>query len=243
MSEIDHETIIDRGLLSRRLLEINVVANDAQIECLAVHAEAVLERNKNLNLTRITEPTQVIRLHIADSATALEFIDASPPGGVADLGSGAGFPGVPVAILRDRPVTLVESVRKKASFLRELCEMLGLDMRVAGCRTEELTLEERERFAVVTARALCSLPSLVELAAPLLTINGVLVALKGSPTKEEIRSGEIAAKLCGFDPEEVARFVLPGGAEERTIFTYRLNRKPQVRLPRRPGMAQRHPLA
>ncbi|MDO9557664.1 MAG: 16S rRNA (guanine(527)-N(7))-methyltransferase RsmG [Coriobacteriia bacterium] len=234
---------VNRQVLRTALVAAGVTATDDQIGTLAAHAEAVLQRNRVLNLTRITLPADVIRLHIVDSATALAFVDTAPGGAVADLGSGAGYPGLVLAVLSDRDFTLVESVKKKAAFLREVSQDLRIDVSIVDRRAEELALDGRGMFAAVTARALSSLPSLVELAAPLLAKNGILVALKGAPTAEEVRAGERAARLCGLVPEEVHRVVLPGGSEVRTILTYRVDCAALVRLPRRPGMAQRQPLA
>ncbi len=216
---------------------------DLQFTKLVQHAEAVLRYNQQVNLTRIVLPSEVVRLHIVDSMLAVRFLAAAPEGPVADLGSGPGYPGIPLAILTGRQVTLVESVKKKAAVLREIIEELGIDVRVVDLRAEELALSERAAYAAVTARALSSLPALVELAAPLLARRGLLVSMKGSPSPEELQAGHNASRICGLAHEITESLVLPGGDEVRTIVTYRRAKSPQMKLPRRPGMAQRHPLA
>ncbi|MBN2822122.1 MAG: 16S rRNA (guanine(527)-N(7))-methyltransferase RsmG [Coriobacteriia bacterium] len=220
-----------------------LTVTNLQITQLVQHAEAVLRHNQKVNLTRIVLPSEVVRLHIVDSMLAARFLAAAPDGPVADLGSGPGYPGIPLAILTGRQVTLVESVKKKAAVLREITDELDIDVRVVDLRAEELALSERAAYAAVTARALSSLPALVELAAPLLAKRGLLVSMKGSPSSDELQSGRNAAMICGLAHETTERFILPGGDEIRTIVTYRRTKSPQMRLPRRSGLAQRHPLA
>jgi 16S rRNA (guanine527-N7)-methyltransferase len=236
-------TTIDTSRVAKCLKDAGFEPSERQVELLALHTQAVLERNQTLNLTRITEVDAVIRLHILDSVTILPFLAAAPSGDIVDLGAGAGFPGVPLAILQDRPVTLVESVKKKAAFLAEVCEELAIPARIVGLRAEELATREREAYAAVVARALASLPALVELAAPLLKKRGVLIAMKGSPSVEELESGDAAARMCGLKRGNLVRLKLSGGDEERTIVVYESVGRPRLKLPRRPGMAQRHPLA
>jgi 16S rRNA (guanine527-N7)-methyltransferase len=142
-----------------------------------------------------------------------------------------------------RPVSLVESVKKKAAFLERVVAELRLEATVHPIRAEELALELPEVFAAVTARALSSLPSLVELAAPLLQVGGVLVCMKGRVDEEEIARGDTAAALCGLQRESLEAVMVPGVEAQRTILSYRKLSAGRLRLPRRPGMAQRQPLA
>lgn len=223
------------------LLAVNVEASSGQAELIRAHSEAVLAANMQFNLTRVTSPQDVLSLHIGDSASALPYLNQSPPGNVADLGSGAGYPGVVLSILSGRHFVLVESVKKKATFLLQTTVGLGLDVEVEAVRAEELALTRPAGFSVVIARALSSLPALVELASPLLIVGGRLICMKGRPTSEELASGDAAAKLCGMRPLHVHPFDLPNG-ENRVVVEYERYGAVRQHLPRRPGTAQRQPL-
>ena len=210
------------------------------IDLLVQHARAVFETNASFNLTRITTTDEFIRLHIVDSLLPWTLLPFAAP--AVDLGSGAGFPGIPTSIVHGGPLWLCESVGKKARFLESCVEDLGLQCKVFCGRAEELALREPQRSNLVVARAVSSLAALVELAAPLLTTGGHLVALKGDPQPEELAAGERAAAVCGMQRLEVRAYTLPRGGERRALVVYERVREPSVRLPRRPGLAQHSPL-
>lgn len=209
------------------------------------HLKLVYRANASFNLTSITDSAAAIRLHIVDSLVGVPEVIKSPAGRLADIGSGAGYPGIPIAIVCHRRTTLFESVGKKANFLTETVNELKMGSRieVEGRRSEELSEPHRNRYSVVTARALSSLPSLLELASPLLAIGGELIAYKGQLDMGERRRGEKAAEILGFKFERERRVFLPTGGEERTIIVYSKTGEPGISLPRRPGLAQRRPLA
>ena len=213
----------------------------SQADLLVRHAAAVLETNRRLNLTRITDPDDVLLLHIVDSLTYLSRV-AALRGPIVDVGSGAGYPGVPLAIVTGQPVTLCESVGKKADFLTEVTGTLNLGVEVYAGRAEDLGAARRGGYGTVVARAVAGLPALIELSAPLLSLGGDLVALKGSPGVEESKAADVAAEACGLVLVASERYALPGGAADRTVYRYRKVAEPRIALPRRPGMAQRKPL-
>ena len=213
-----------------------------QADLLARHLQLVLEGNQRLNLTRITEPEEALRKHVLDSLAVARFVDDCQSGELADLGSGAGYPGIPLSIVTGRATTLVESITKKAVFLEAVVAELSLPASVAAVRAEELALVRPGAFSVVVARALTSLPSLVELAAPLLSPGGCLLALKGRLDAEEHDRGERAARIVGMRLLRTQGLNVPG-TEERHLVLYESVGRPQQRLPRRPGQAQRQPLA
>jgi 16S rRNA (guanine527-N7)-methyltransferase len=202
----------------------------------------VFEANQRFNLTSIHE-ADAVPLHVLDSCVAARCLEGAPAGQFADIGSGAGFPGIPLAILTCRPAGLVESVGKKARFLESVVEELCLKATVQPFRAEEVAEAHAGEFAAVTARALSALPSLVELAAPLLVRGGWLVCLKGAPEDEELQRGDVAARLCGLRRLGTELVRVPGVEGRRTVVTYERVGSPSVRLPRRNGMAQRAPLA
>lgn len=231
-----------RANIASGLEALGIAADAQQLALLAEHLEMVFEANETLNLTSI-DPVDAVALHVLDSATAAPFVMAAPEGAMADLGTGAGFPGVPLAILTGREVSLVESVKKKASFLALVVEALCLKATVHPIRAEELALEQRGAFSVVTARALSSLPSLVELASPLLRENGRLICLKGRMEDDELRRGDQAAALCGMVRLETQSVAIPGVEVARVIVVYERAGRSVRKLPRRIGLAQRQPLA
>lgn len=224
---------------------LGVEVDELSCGLLLRHLEHVLRANRSFNLTTITDSTEAVRLHVVDSLVAVPEIVSSPSGRLADIGAGAGYPGIPLALLCHRSTTLFESNGKKSTFLREVVRDLAIEERVeiAAHRSEELAEDQRGRSSIVTARAVSSLPSLLELASPLLQMGGRLVAYKGVVTAEERSRGEAAAGILGFESYSERRVFLPTGGEERTIITYAKIAEPGISLPRRPGLAQRRPLA
>ena len=159
-----------------------------QEEALRKHLHMVIEANKRTNITRIDTWEQGWLLHVEDSLAGVPEVSAAPAGKLADLGSGAGFPGIPLAITTDRPITLVESVGKKTTLLEGFVKELELQdkVQVFSGRAEQLAQLQPEGFSVITARALSSLPSLMELASPLLCQGGHLVCYKSSDIDSEL---------------------------------------------------------
>jgi 16S rRNA (guanine527-N7)-methyltransferase len=176
------------------------------------YLDLLLEANQTMNLTRITDRPQAELLHVADSLTVLPFLPAGEHR-LADLGSGGGVPGIPLAIARpDVRVLLIESTKKKAAFLRRAVEQLGLaNAHVSEDRVEDVARTgRREVFDVVTARAVALLPWLIEWAVPLLKKGGVLLAMKGERAAEEIVLSERAYKRLNASAPVATPIELPG---------------------------------
>jgi 16S rRNA (guanine527-N7)-methyltransferase len=192
--------------------------------------------------TSVHNPAQARNVHIADSLSALDVPGMREARRIADLGSGAGPPGLVLAIaLPDAEVTLVESARKKCAWMEATVERLGLDnVRVAWARAEEF---QGDPFDVVTARALGSLAVLCEYAAPLLRVGGVLVAWKGAVDAVEEADGLAAAEILGLERDSVLAVQPYPGSERRTLHVFRKVRATPDRYPRRPGMAAKRPLS
>ena len=191
--------------------------------------------------TAVHERAEVLNVHVADSLAGLEIEAVRVAGRIVDLGSGAGLPGLVLAIARpDAEVVLVESVGKKCSWLERTLEGLGLEnVRVACARAEEL---DEAPFDVVTARALASLPVLCEYAAPLLREGGSLVAWKAAVSAEEEAGGLHAAEVLGLERVEVRAVEPYRGSERRTLHVFRKVGPTPAGYPRRPGMAAKRPL-
>jgi 16S rRNA (guanine527-N7)-methyltransferase len=225
--------------------EMGLEVDRHKVDILVSYLDEVLIANESTNLTRVVESRSALRLHLLDSLTALPEINDAPSGVLLDLGSGGGFPGVPLAVATNRSAILLDSVSKKGKAVQTILEQLQLDdaIVVSSSRAEEYGEAHCGGAAVVVARAVSSLPSLVELASPLLMDGGLLVAMKGEPGDDELRSGARVARIVGFGEVRIRRLCLADGQESRTIISAVKERKSEVPLPRRNGMAQRSPLA
>ena len=191
--------------------------------------------------TSVRAPDVARDVHLADSLAGLEIDAVREAARIADLGSGAGLPGLVLAIARpEAEVVLVESVGKKCAWLERTVETLGLqNARVACARAEEL---DEPPFDVVTARAVAALPVLCEYAAPLLREGGVLVAWKGAVEAREEADGLHAATALGLEREGVRAVEPYPGSERRTLHVFRKVSPTPAGYPRRPGMAAKRPL-
>lgn len=243
MFHVKHGT--DHALSPEAIVEaasaVGYSLGTSQAVAIAVHAQLMLDANQHINLTRITEPSAVLRLHIVDSLAWLPTI-AGLHGPLVDIGSGAGYPGVPLAVALGLRVVLCESIQKKADFLRRVVAEIGLDAEVFAGRAESLAMDRGEFAGTVVARAVAPVASLVELAAPLLSVGGRLIALKGALRDQEIEQGQSAARICGLEAGSVARYRLPDGDEMRTVVEFVKIGRARIRLPRQLGKAQREPL-
>lgn len=210
-------------------------------EEMKTYLNKVLKANESINLTRVTDVQQAILLHLEDSLAVCEEFREAPDGMYADLGSGGGFPGVPLALAFNRKALLVDSVKKKMTAVDDILKEMKLDGLIKTCslRAEELALEQPEAFSVITARALTSLPSLMELASPLLKQEGVLIALK-SKEENEFENIQLENKL-GLRKIRERFYYLSDQETYRVVYVFEKYKEPEVKLPRRPGMAQKRP--
>ena len=208
------------------------------------YLEKVLSMNEKINVTRITEPGEAHLLHLEDSLSVLEELNAAPQGRYGDLGSGGGFPGVPLGIKTGRRTILVDSVKKKMAAVKEILDTLGLSDNISTYegRIEELATEQPGTFSVLTARALSSLDSLVELASPLLQMNGQLICLKAQVDANEIERAQNIEDMTGMKLISSREFILSDQNTFRTVLVFEKVNEPSVTLPRRIGMAQKRPL-
>lgn len=213
-------------------------------ELLDRYLDSILETNKTLNLTRITDKEQAKVLHIEDSLVALDEVNAAPDGLYGDLGTGGGFPGVPVAVCTGRETILIDSVKKKIKALDSVLHNLGLNDQVgvyAG-RIEDLALIKKNSFSVLTARALSQLSCLLELASPLLKKGGCLVCYKAQLSEDELNRALSIQELVGMKLVSRRSVVLSDGVTYREILVFEKNASPKIKLPRRVGLAQHDPL-
>ena len=201
-------------------------ASEKLAEKLSVLADFLEDAGGRMNLTAVTEPEAVVWLHLIDSLYAARLIsglEPSLPGkNIADIGSGGGFPALPVAAaLPDFSVCAVDSTEKKCAYIKDCAKRMGLDnVAVQAVRAEEFgRTSARESFAVVSARAVARLNVLLELCLPLTAVGGVFLAMKGAG--DEAAEGRRAAELLGAREEDGISYSLPGFADSRRILVYR----------------------
>lgn len=219
------------------------VITDKQRSLLEGHLRGVLEANKVHNLTRIDTWEDGLLLHIEDSLVGLPEIQEAPAGRYADLGTGGGFPGVPIAVMTGRETLLVDSVQKKMNAVQDIIDSLGLSahVRTYGGRIEELAKEMPGAFSVISARALSTLPSLLELAVPLLRDKGRLVCYKSQLPDNELDHACALEEKLAMRLVSERRVFLSDGVTERCIVVFERCGDPRVTLPRRVGSAQKNP--
>lgn len=217
-----------------------------------LYAKLLEEKNAVMNLTAITEFRDVVHKHFLDSCAPARLPWFPPEGkeiSLIDVGSGAGFPGIPLKILYpELKVTLLDSLRKRVDFLNEVAERIGLAGVTAvharaedGARQEEL----RERFDVAVSRAVARLPVLAEYCLPYVRIGGSFLAYKGSGAEEEIAAAKNAAGILGAEAPELMVFTLPGTDGEilgRSLVRFRKTAPTPKKYPRKAGTAARSPL-
>lgn len=198
--------------------------------------------------TAVKSAIEARDIHIADSLAGLEVPALTQARRIVDIGSGAGFPGLVLAVvLPSAEVVLVDAVRKKMEAAASIARQIGLqNVECIWGRAEEISVAEsphREAYDVVTARALAQLPVLLEYASPLLVVGGSLVAWKGSPGPEELGSAESAGEQLGFDRGQMIATQPFAGARERQLFVAKKVGPALARIPRRAGVARKRPLA
>lgn len=205
------------------------------------HLLYVMQVNSYMNLTRITDLDQALVLHVLDSLLLAPHVKGSAS--ILDMGTGAGFPGIPLAIATSSQVEMLDSVGKKVKAVQAFCNALGLSNASAvHDRIESFACSHGDLFDCVVARALAPLPVLVEYAAPLLCMGGSLILTKGQPSPEEYASGIKAAGICGLELVHQESIELPNDFGLRSILTLRKVSQPSVRLPRSVGDARSKPL-
>ncbi len=208
--------------------------------------EKVLEllEEERASVSSVTDPERAWRVHVTDSFTGLEVEQLTKASRIADIGSGAGFPGLALAVaLPDSQVDLIESVGRKCEFIRRAIDAANIpNATVINARSEEAAAgEKRESYDVVTARAVGRLSTLAELASPLLKENGILVAWKGKRDPDEEQQLERAAEQLAMHPELILDVGDRAGSKHRHLHVLRKSGPTPSDLPRRSGMAKKRP--
>ncbi len=221
---------------------MGIDAPEGAAALMAAYGQRLLAANAVTNLTAITDPAAVARLHFLDSAALVSMADLSGKA-VADVGSGAGFPGVPLRILRpDMALTVMDSVGKKMDFVREACAALGIGgVTCLWGRAEEMT-EFRERFDIVVSRAVADLTLLAELCLPLTKVGGLFLAMKGPDCGDEAAQADFAVRALGGRVREIKRYDIPGADVTHAVVAVEKVRPTPPQYPRRYAQMKKRPL-
>ena len=230
----------DLPMTAQMLLAVMPELNEEQTDKFIKYYNMLTERNRTVNLTRITAPKEVVAKHFADSVLGASLI---PEGAkVIDVGTGAGFPGIPLAIVRpDISLTLVDSLGKRVSFLEEVCAQIGIGARCIHARAEDAARDDslRAHFDIALSRAVAPINVLIELTAPFLKIGGCSLMYKAGNIGEELSLASNALKELGCTAQTVELSADWGG---RTIVRAVKDSKTPSRYPRKAGTAQKKPL-
>lgn len=213
------------------------------IPALLRYAQMLLEKNQVMNLTAITDPAEVARLHFLDSLSLLKLEDFRGAS-LVDVGTGAGFPGLPLRLVEPSiHLTLLDSLGKRITFLQEVCDDLGLsDVMCVHARAEEFAAKHRESFDFAVSRAVASLPMLSELCLPLVKPGGIFLAMKSVDCDEEVSSAHPAIALLGGEISDVKDYAIPGtDVVHRAIFIRKVSPTP-VKYPRAFAKIKKAPL-
>ena len=215
-----------------------------QLEKFYKYMNLLIEWNEKMNLTAITEPNDIILKHFIDSITINKYIENNAK--VVDVGTGAGFPGIPLSIIRtDLQITLVDSLNKRLIFLQEIKKELELkNIDIVHARVEEIGQNKnyRETFDIATSRAVANLSTLSEYLVPLVKIKGKCVCMKASDAEEEIKQAENAVNILGGKIVKVEKFNLPNSDIGRTIIIINKEKSTNGKYPRKPGTPSKEPL-
>lgn len=217
-----------------------------QVKAFQEYEHELTTWNAQFNLTAIREPESIRSKHFLDSLTVLNELNSPTPERLVDVGTGAGFPGIPLKIvLPELRLTLVESVGKKAEFCRHLVETLKLEnVEIITMRAEELgrLAKYREKFDWAIARAVSSMPVLVEYLLPLVRVGGGMLAQKGGNAYAEVQSAEKAIRILGGSLRKISMVTLPGVVDERYLVVVDKKAATPPQYPRRAGLPAKKPL-
>lgn len=222
----------DFSFCSEKFDKYGLKLTDTQYKKLDIYAEFLVEYNKNVNLTAITDPTEILFKHFIDSILLSKYVEIPENASVIDVGTGAGFPSVPLKIYRpDISLTLLDSLNKRINFLKELCDKLEIDADFVHGRAEDVGKmpEYREKFDISCARAVANMSLLSEYCLPFVKVGGIFTAMKGP--SEDISSSMNAIKLLGgeiycdtdYDLESESRRIIQVKKISQTSIKYPRN--------------------
>lgn len=232
--------------------QINIDISDEQLGMFNTYYEMLIETNKVMNLTAITEKDEVIVKHFVDSIVLIPFLKEKYGDNLSDLslidiGTGAGFPGIPIKImLPDIKVTLLDSLNKRIKFLDSVIDTLSLkNIKTIHGRAEDYASDKvyRETFDLCVSRAVANLSTLSEYCLPFVSVNGMFISYKAGNLEEEINSSKKAIKVLGGKISKVEEFILPSTDNERVfVFINKIEKTPKT-YPRKAGVPSKNPIS
>lgn len=230
--------------LKEKMKRIDIDIEDKQVEKFFSYMNLLIEWSQKINLTTIIEPKEIIIKHFVDCGTILKYLKNGET--IIDIGTGAGFPGIPVKILNENlNVTLVDSLNKRIIFLNEVCAALNLEnIQLIHSRAEDLAKnkEYREKFDKSVSRAVANLSTLSEYDLPFIKIGGQMIAMKGFEIEEELKNAEKAINILGGKIKEVNKFTLINTDNKRSIVVIDKVKPTPKQFPRKAGKPLKEPI-
>lgn len=228
------------------LSDLGLSLSEEQLKQFIKYYELLVEKNKVMNLTAITDFEEVVRKHFLDSLSLVKVLDMKQTEKILDMGTGAGFPGIPIKIaFPDCHITLVDSVNKKIEFIKEAAAEIGLhNIEAIHGRVEDLghTSAYREQYDLVVSRAVAALPALVEYCLPFVKVGGAFLSYKSVKVDEELSAGKKAIQVLGGRLEKDIRFQLSGTEMDRAFLLIKKEKPCPKKYPRKAGTPTKTPI-
>lgn len=230
--------------LQNQAQKIDINLTNKQLNEFYTYMNLLIEWNKNINLTAITEPEEIIKKHFIDSLTISKNIQKDSS--IIDVGTGAGFPGIPLKIVReDINVVLLDALNKRLNFLNEVVKENKLEnIETVHFRAEEIGKNKkyREKYDIATSRAVAQLNILAEYLLPLVKVGGKCICMKGSNVEEELKNSKKAINLLGGEIEKIEEFILPDSDIKRNVIIIKKVNSTPAKYPRKPGTPAKEPI-
>lgn len=232
-------------ILRENSKNIGITLDDNQLKKFEIYMQLLLEYNSHTNITAITEPSQIAVKHFLDSLILLKAIEIKPGNQIIDVGTGAGFPGMPLKILvPDIKLTLLDSLNKRIKFLELLSKGIGVEAQITHKRAEEAGSDKayRQTYNLAVSRAVASLNILVEYCLPFVRIGGYFAAMKGPDVEQELTNAKSAIKTLGGGSIKVQKFELPDSKGKRSIILIKKEKATPDEYPRNSQKIAKKPL-
>jgi 16S rRNA (guanine527-N7)-methyltransferase len=232
--------------LSELALELGITLSEKQLLQFSKYKNLLLEWNSKMNLTAITDEKEIVVKHFIDCLALAKYSNLKPDSTVIDVGTGAGFPGIPIKILYpELKITLLDSLNKRINFLQVVVDELELEnVELIHGRAEDFgqDVDYREKFEYCLSRAVASLNILTEYSLPFIEKNGYFVPMKSEKTEEEIKNAENALKVLGGEIKGINKFNIPGSSDKRTTILIKKVGDTPSKYPRKAGKPTKSPL-
>lgn len=233
-------------LFDEKLSALGITLTENQYEQFDKYYELLVEWNKVMNLTGITEYEEVNEKHFIDSLSIVKVVDISKVNTVIDIGTGAGFPGIPLKIAFPHlKITLLDSLNKRIKYLNTVIENLGLEnIQTIHGRAEDFARKEehREQYDIAVSRAVANLSTLSELCIPYVKIGGMFIPYKSGEIEEEVKEAQTAIKILGARKKEIIKFTLPGSDINRSFVKIEKVKNTGKKFPRKAGLPGKEPI-